>query len=106
MLTSNIIKGDVNIIHNVSAGIRYPPDSPQKTQPLGINAVICEYKRLICREYEDVTEYNSLPGEHVLLCQRYIEPLIIQKYRDQREREEEICSKGEFPGGSQLQEQS
>ncbi|KAI7809142.1 putative NACHT, partial [Triplophysa rosa] len=78
VLTSNIITGNVNIIH-----------------ASGINTVIRQYKRLICREYQHVTEYNSLPGEHVLLCQRYIEPLINDKYRDRREREEEISSKGE-----------
>ncbi|XP_073727739.1 NACHT, LRR and PYD domains-containing protein 1 homolog [Misgurnus anguillicaudatus] len=59
------------------------------------NSVIAQYKQRICSEYQHVTEYNSLPGENVLLCERYTEPLIIQKHRDQKEREEEISSKGE-----------
>nr|XP_055059858.1 NACHT, LRR and PYD domains-containing protein 1 homolog [Misgurnus anguillicaudatus] len=59
------------------------------------NPVIGQYKKQICSEYQHVTEYNSLPGENVLLCERYTEPLIIQRHRDQKEREEEISSKGE-----------
>ncbi|XP_056600651.1 NACHT, LRR and PYD domains-containing protein 1 homolog isoform X2 [Triplophysa dalaica] len=72
----------------------YHLDSGQ-IQPSGINTVINQYKRQICTEYQHVMEYNSLPGEHVLLCQRYIEPLINNKYRDRKEREKEICSRGE-----------
>ncbi len=55
--------------------------------------MLLKYKELIRNEY--VTEYNSLPGEHVLLSDRYIQPLIIQKYRDQKELEEEISTRGE-----------
>lgn len=45
--------------------------------------------------YETVQEYNSLPGEYVLLVDRYTELLIIQRPRKQREKEEEIRSTGE-----------
>lgn len=42
-----------------------------------------------------VEEYNSLPGEDVLLADRYTDLLIIQRHRPQDEREEELRSKGE-----------
>ncbi|KAK9980050.1 hypothetical protein ABG768_013448 [Culter alburnus] len=58
-------------------------------------SVIVKYKKLICSEYQYVTEYNSLPGEHALLSERYTQPLILQRHRDQKEREEEIRSRGE-----------
>ncbi|XP_030629287.1 NACHT, LRR and PYD domains-containing protein 3 [Chanos chanos] len=54
-----------------------------------------KYKELICSEYAYVTEYNSLPGEHVLLTDRYTELLIIQRHREQSERETEIRSRGQ-----------
>ncbi len=53
-----------------------------------------KYKKWIQREYEYVTEYNSLPGEYVLLSERYTQPLIIMRHREKREREEEMCSVG------------
>ncbi|XP_077103245.1 NACHT, LRR and PYD domains-containing protein 1 homolog isoform X2 [Siphateles boraxobius] len=56
---------------------------------------IHKYKNQIRREYQYVIEYNSLPGEHVLLSERYIQPLILRKHRDRKEREEEIRSSGE-----------
>ncbi|XP_057191015.1 NACHT, LRR and PYD domains-containing protein 1 homolog isoform X2 [Triplophysa rosa] len=93
VISSSTITGNVQIIHHASGNTRYP-DS-EKTKPSAKHSPVHEYKRLICRDYQHVTEYNSLPGEHVLLCQRYIEPLINDKYRDREEREEEICSKGE-----------
>uniref|UniRef100_A0A671NDT6 NACHT domain-containing protein n=1 Tax=Sinocyclocheilus anshuiensis TaxID=1608454 RepID=A0A671NDT6_9TELE len=33
---------------------------------------------------------NSLPGEYVLMSERYTQPLILQTHRDQQERQEEI----------------
>ncbi|CAB1326710.1 unnamed protein product, partial [Coregonus sp. 'balchen'] len=50
-----------------------------------------KFKNVIRGECATVQEYNSLPGEH----DRYTEPLIIQKHRQQREREEEIRSRGQ-----------
>ncbi|XP_026100400.1 NACHT, LRR and PYD domains-containing protein 3-like isoform X1 [Carassius auratus] len=54
-----------------------------------------KYKKWIQREYEYVTEYNSLPGEYVPLSERYTQPLIIMRHREKREREEEMFSVGE-----------
>ncbi|XP_067308682.1 NACHT, LRR and PYD domains-containing protein 1 homolog [Pseudorasbora parva] len=54
-----------------------------------------KYKMWIQKEYECVSEYNSLPGEYVKLSERYTKPLIITRHREKREREEEICSVGE-----------
>ncbi|XP_057183511.1 NACHT, LRR and PYD domains-containing protein 1 homolog isoform X2 [Triplophysa rosa] len=54
-----------------------------------------EYKKWIQRELKFVTEYNSLPGDHVLLSERYIQPLIIMRHREKKERTEELCFKGE-----------
>jgi len=41
----------------------------------GTRSVILKYKKLICSEHQCVTEYNSRPGEHVLLSERYTQPL-------------------------------
>ncbi|KAG1939591.1 NACHT, LRR and PYD domains-containing protein 1 homolog [Pimephales promelas] len=94
VLTNNAITGNVHIIHNAPGFTLYRPPS-EKTQTLGTRSVILKYKKLICSEHQCVTEYNSRPGEHVLLSERYTQPLIIQKHRDPKEREEEICSSGE-----------
>ncbi|XP_073711925.1 NACHT, LRR and PYD domains-containing protein 1 homolog [Misgurnus anguillicaudatus] len=56
---------------------------------------LVKYKMWIQREYEFVTEYNSLPGEHALLSERYTQPLIIMRHRQKIEREEELCFMGE-----------
>ncbi|KAL0201350.1 hypothetical protein M9458_004537, partial [Cirrhinus mrigala] len=60
-----------------------------------ISSVILKYRKRICSEYQYVTEYNSLPGEYVLLSERYTQPLILQTHRDQQERQEELRSSGE-----------
>ncbi|CAM4587765.1 unnamed protein product [Leuciscus chuanchicus] len=73
----------------------HPNTRNERTQTSVRRSVLLKYKEQIRNEYQYVTEYNSLPGEHVLLCDRYIQPLIIQKHRDQKEREEEITSRGE-----------
>ncbi|KAK7168580.1 hypothetical protein R3I93_004796 [Phoxinus phoxinus] len=67
----------------------------EKTHSSEISSVIHKYMKRICSEYQYVTEYNSLPGEHVLLSERFTQPLILQKHRDRIEREEEIRSSGE-----------
>ncbi|XP_048022312.1 NACHT, LRR and PYD domains-containing protein 1 homolog [Megalobrama amblycephala] len=94
VLTNNTITGNVNIIHNAPGFTCFRPHS-EKTPSSAIRSLILKYKKLICNEYQYVTEYNSLPGEHVLLSERYTQPLIIQRYRNQKEREEEISSSGE-----------
>uniref|UniRef100_A0A3B4DS63 NACHT domain-containing protein n=1 Tax=Pygocentrus nattereri TaxID=42514 RepID=A0A3B4DS63_PYGNA len=43
----------------------------------------------------DQVEYTSRPGEHVLLADRYVEPLIIQRHREKKEKEKEIRYRGE-----------
>ncbi|XP_030629299.1 NACHT, LRR and PYD domains-containing protein 3-like [Chanos chanos] len=73
---------------------------PHLLQDLGkrieeLQSLIVKYKQSTSSQYAYVTEYNSLPGEHVLLASRYTELLIIQTHREQSEREEEICTKGE-----------
>ncbi|XP_051734098.1 NACHT, LRR and PYD domains-containing protein 1 homolog isoform X2 [Ctenopharyngodon idella] len=70
-----------------------PPS--ETTQTSATRSVILKYKERICNEYQCVTEYNSLPGEHVLLSERYTQPLILQRHRGRKEREQEIGSSGE-----------
>ncbi|XP_042563038.1 NACHT, LRR and PYD domains-containing protein 1 homolog, partial [Clupea harengus] len=56
---------------------------------------INEYKTSVCSTYKKVKEYNSGPGEKVLLADRYTELLIVERNREQKDRDEEISSKGE-----------
>ncbi|KAA0718728.1 NACHT, LRR and PYD domains-containing protein 3 [Triplophysa tibetana] len=74
----------------------YCIDPPTAVDPDAVAKSLDEYKKWIQREYEFVTEYNSLPGEHVLLSERYIQPLILMRHREKKERIEELCFKGEF----------
>ncbi|KAK1135392.1 NACHT, LRR and PYD domains-containing protein 3-like [Acipenser oxyrinchus oxyrinchus] len=53
-----------------------------------------KYKESVRCEYITVQEYNSLTGESVQLDDRYTKLLIIQKHRKQKEREEELRSRG------------
>ncbi|KAK9955885.1 hypothetical protein ABG768_015729 [Culter alburnus] len=73
------------------------PRPPMTLSPVhhSTRSVILKYKERICSEYQCVTEYNSLPGEHVLLSERYTQPLILQRHRGRKEREQEIRSRGE-----------
>lgn len=57
---------------------------------------ITGYKKDVLTTYETIQDYNSLPGEDVLLADRYTELLIIQKHRLQKEREKELCFKGKM----------
>ncbi|KAI4885533.1 hypothetical protein NFI96_024026, partial [Prochilodus magdalenae] len=54
-----------------------------------------EYKEFIVKAYETVEEYNSLPGEFIFLNERYVDLLMIQKHREVKERQQELCSKGQ-----------
>lgn len=63
-----------------------------------------KYKKWIQREYEYVTEYNSLPGEYVLLSERYTQPLIIMRQRKARARRRAVLCGREFPAAPHLQE--
>ncbi|MBN3288506.1 NLRP3 protein, partial [Polyodon spathula] len=53
-----------------------------------------KYKESVRCEYKTVQEYNSLTGESVQLNERYTKLLIIQKHCKQKEREEELRSRG------------
>ncbi|XP_053083381.1 uncharacterized protein LOC113533584 isoform X2 [Pangasianodon hypophthalmus] len=59
-----------------------------------VTSVMAEYKESILSMYEYTREYTSRPGEHVLLADRYVDPLIIQRHRVKKEREKEMRSKG------------
>ncbi|XP_030641149.1 NACHT, LRR and PYD domains-containing protein 3-like [Chanos chanos] len=92
VLQNNIIHGDLTFTTIVSGGSN-PPDT--HTQSPDLTSLSLKYKELVKSEYAYVTEYNSLPGEDVRLTDRYTELLIIQRHRDQSEREKEIRSRGE-----------
>uniref|UniRef100_A0AAY4ART2 NACHT, LRR and PYD domains-containing protein 3-like n=3 Tax=Denticeps clupeoides TaxID=299321 RepID=A0AAY4ART2_9TELE len=68
--------------------------APERKPLLG-QASLTEYREAVHSKYKTVLEYNSLPGEHVLLADRYTDLLIVQKYREEKDREEEIRSKGQ-----------
>ncbi|KAL7851029.1 hypothetical protein AOLI_G00213850 [Acnodon oligacanthus] len=61
---------------------------------IDITSVIAEYKKSLVAEHVCIREYTSRPGEHVLLADRYVDPLIIQRHREKKEKKEEIRSKG------------
>ncbi|XP_066556083.1 NACHT, LRR and PYD domains-containing protein 3 [Amia ocellicauda] len=54
-----------------------------------------KYQEWVRCEYSTVQEYNHLPGEDVQLENRYTKLLIIQKHRQQKEREEELRCRGD-----------
>ncbi|XP_062408919.1 NACHT, LRR and PYD domains-containing protein 1 homolog [Sardina pilchardus] len=56
--------------------------------------MIPKLRRWICSQYKTVEEYNSLPGQDVLLTDRYTDLLIVQQHRKQEEKEEEIRFRG------------
>ncbi|XP_031434454.1 NACHT, LRR and PYD domains-containing protein 1 homolog [Clupea harengus] len=95
VLTRSLVQGNININshnHYHGPGVPAPVTPPQDTDPI---SKINEYKTSICSSYKKVKEYNSGPGENVLLADRYTELLILEKNRKQREREEEIRCRGE-----------
>ncbi|XP_036417449.1 NACHT, LRR and PYD domains-containing protein 1 homolog [Colossoma macropomum] len=67
----------------------------EKDSDYNITSVIAEYKTSLVAEHERIREYTSRPGEHVLLADRYVDPLIIQRHRKKKEKEKEIRSRGE-----------
>ncbi|XP_062407312.1 NACHT, LRR and PYD domains-containing protein 1 homolog [Sardina pilchardus] len=82
------VHGNVNILTCFS-GVQQPAqDCDQQSK-------IAEFKTSILTSCETVREYNSLPGQDVLLADRYTELLIIQRPRDPKEREEELRSRGD-----------
>ncbi|XP_030629224.1 uncharacterized protein LOC115811245 [Chanos chanos] len=71
----------------------------------GLTLMNFKYKELVRCEYAYVTEYNSLPGEHVLLTDRYTELLIIQRHKERSEREKEFRSRGQTSHSARDSEQ-
>ncbi|KAL7842152.1 hypothetical protein SRHO_G00238410 [Serrasalmus rhombeus] len=59
-----------------------------------ITSVIAEYKKSLVAEHAFIKEYTSRPGEHVLLTDCYVDPLIIQRQREKKEKEKEIRYRG------------
>ncbi|XP_064799977.1 uncharacterized protein LOC135518934 [Oncorhynchus masou masou] len=82
-------ENEPNLVQDLESHIKQGDQQENKS------TISLKYKEFIRGEYATVQEYNSLPGEHVKLDDRYTEPLIIQKHRQQREREEEIRSRGQ-----------
>ncbi|XP_041938976.1 uncharacterized protein LOC121700218 isoform X1 [Alosa sapidissima] len=56
--------------------------------------MILNLKEWICSQYKTLQEYNSLPGQDVLLTDRYTDLLIVQQHRKQKEKEKEIRFRG------------
>ncbi|XP_062406853.1 uncharacterized protein LOC134097920 isoform X2 [Sardina pilchardus] len=85
------VRGDVSISTYIS-GVQQPAQPAQDSDQ---QSKIAEYKTSILTSCETVREYNSLPGQDVLLADRYTELLIIQRPRVPKEREEELRSRGD-----------
>ncbi|XP_063049808.1 NACHT, LRR and PYD domains-containing protein 1 homolog, partial [Engraulis encrasicolus] len=56
--------------------------------------VLSTLKEWIVSQYKTVEEYNDLPGQDILLTDRYTPLLIIEKHRQQEEREKEMRISG------------
>ncbi|XP_062381801.1 NACHT, LRR and PYD domains-containing protein 1 homolog isoform X7 [Sardina pilchardus] len=56
--------------------------------------MILKLKEWIYSQYKTVQEYNYVPGQDVLLTDRYTDLLIVQQHRKQEEKEEEIRFRG------------
>ncbi|KAL1280826.1 hypothetical protein QQF64_015426 [Cirrhinus molitorella] len=93
-LINTTVAGSVHIIHN-APGVTGHCSRSEKPQTSAIRSLIFKYKTRICSEYQYVTEYNSLPGEQVLLSERFTQPLILHRHKDKKERLLELCSRGE-----------
>ncbi|XP_030629286.1 NACHT, LRR and PYD domains-containing protein 3-like [Chanos chanos] len=94
ILHNNVFHDKVTFTTTVS-GSSNPADIHSQNPGKALQNLKDDYKEWICSQYAYVTEYNSLPGENVLLTDRYSELLIIQRHREQSERETEIRSRGE-----------
>ncbi|KAL7838960.1 hypothetical protein SRHO_G00256180 [Serrasalmus rhombeus] len=85
VLTQSTFHGDVNITQNFSS----------TGSQISVSQISAEYKEFIVDRYKMVEEYNSFLDEYVLLDKRYVDLLMIQKHREVKEREQELCSKGQ-----------
>ncbi|XP_063076079.1 NACHT, LRR and PYD domains-containing protein 1 homolog [Engraulis encrasicolus] len=82
---SRACEGDMMLPSNI-------PVTPTRNNTASI---IAEYKTSVQSSYENVKEYNSRPGENVLLSERYTDLLMVECHRKPEEREEEIRSRGQ-----------
>ncbi|XP_046732033.1 uncharacterized protein LOC124402812 isoform X2 [Silurus meridionalis] len=87
------------IIHNVqgASGIYLTQNVGANISEAGAKdtaSVITDYKESVLSTYAYTREYTSCPGEHVLLADRYVDPLIIQSTRVKKQREKEMRTKG------------
>ncbi|XP_051727925.1 NACHT, LRR and PYD domains-containing protein 1 homolog isoform X2 [Ctenopharyngodon idella] len=87
VLLNSTVRGNINISNNYFQG--------HAAEITDTSSLITEYKKSLLSEYAYITEYTSRAGEQVLLNDRYIDPLIVQKHRETKERENEMCSRGE-----------
>ncbi|XP_063048649.1 NACHT, LRR and PYD domains-containing protein 1 homolog [Engraulis encrasicolus] len=106
VISQNTIQGNVtttitnitNITHNPSPVDSMATNPKQETgeskQEADQQPLLSKLKALIVSKYKRVKEYNSLLGQDVLLTDRYTQLLIIEKHRQQEEREKEICTSG------------
>ncbi|XP_017540815.2 NACHT, LRR and PYD domains-containing protein 1 homolog isoform X2 [Pygocentrus nattereri] len=85
VLTQSTFHGDVNVTQNFSS----------TGSQISVSQISAEYKEFIVDRYKMVEEYNSILDEYVLLDKRYVDLLMIQKHREVKEREQELCSKGQ-----------
>ncbi|XP_048089731.1 NACHT, LRR and PYD domains-containing protein 1 homolog [Alosa alosa] len=69
------------------------PAAPKQTNRKS-NTMILNLKEWICSQYKTLQEYNSLPGQDVLLTDRYTDLLLVQQHRKQKEKEKEIRFRG------------
>ncbi|XP_036454476.1 NACHT, LRR and PYD domains-containing protein 1 homolog [Colossoma macropomum] len=85
MLIQSTFHGDVNITQNFSS----------TGSQISVSQISAEYREFVVDKCKTVEEYNSSPGEYMLLDERYVDLLMIQKHREVKERKQELCSKGQ-----------
>ncbi|XP_058621317.1 NACHT, LRR and PYD domains-containing protein 1 homolog [Onychostoma macrolepis] len=93
VILNSTVTGNINIANNYFTGPGDEVTGPG-TQIIDTSSLIAEYKQFLLSEYAYITEYTSRAGEEVLLNDRYIDPLIVQKHREKKERENEMRSRG------------
>ncbi|XP_073786714.1 uncharacterized protein isoform X1 [Danio rerio] len=87
VILNSTVTGNISISNNF-----FPEPAAEVTDT---STLITDYKKSLQSEYAYITEYTSRAGEEVLLSDRYIDPLIVQKHREKTERENEMRSRGE-----------
>ncbi|XP_050993000.1 NACHT, LRR and PYD domains-containing protein 1 homolog [Labeo rohita] len=94
VILNSTVTGNISIANNYFTGPDTEVTGPE-TQIIDTSSLITEYKQFLLSEYAYITEYTSRAGEQVLLNDRYIDPLIVQKHREKKERENEMRCRGE-----------